>query len=70
MIDNISSKSPDESDWHDVIDFVEKNGGIDYTRDRAAGLAAGARACVEGFDPSPARQSLILLTERLVSRQK
>jgi octaprenyl-diphosphate synthase len=70
MIDIISSKGADETDWEDVIDFVRVNGGIDYTRDRATDLAARARACVEGFDPSPARRSLILLTERLVSRHK
>jgi octaprenyl-diphosphate synthase len=70
MLDVISSKAADESDWKDVIDFVERNGGTSYTRDRAADLAARARYCVEGFDPSPARRSLILLTDRLVSRRK
>jgi geranylgeranyl pyrophosphate synthase len=70
MLDVISSKASDESDWKDVIDFVERNGGTSYTRDRAADLAARARSCVEGFDPSPARRSLILLTDRLVSRRK
>jgi len=70
MIDAISSKGPDESDWQDVIGFIEKHGGISYTRDRATELALKARVCVEDFEPSPARRSLILLTERLVSRRK
>ncbi len=70
MIDIISSRGTVDSDFKDVIDFVESNGGISYTRDRAADLAVKARACVEGFGPSPARRSLILLTERLVSRRE
>jgi len=70
MLDVISSKGTDESDWKDVIDFVEKNGGISYTRDRAADLAVKARDCLEGFDSSPARRSLLLLTERLILRRK
>ncbi len=70
VIDIISSKGTVASDFKDVIDFVESNGGISYARDRAADLAVKARACIEGFGPSPARRSLILLTERLVSRRK
>jgi len=70
MTDIIFSKGPADSDWNDVIDFVVSNEGISYTRRRAAELGAKARACVEGFDPSPARRSLILLAERLVSRRK
>lgn len=69
VIEMISSRAMADSDWKEVVDFVKSNGGIAYTRERAADLAVKARACLEDLAPGPARRSLILLTELLVSRR-
>ncbi len=70
MVDLISSRASSEPDWKEVVDFVTSNGGVNYVEERAAELAIRARVCVEDLKPCPARRSLILLTERLVSRRK
>jgi octaprenyl-diphosphate synthase len=66
----VASGELSDSDWQDVLCFVDVNGGIAYARGRASELAERAKACVANIKSCPAKKSLVLLADRLVSRRK
>lgn len=54
----MDTESPSEEQIAAVIDAVTAAGGLDYARERALTLSAGAEASLELLDPSPARDAL------------
>ena len=56
--------------WAEVVDFVESNAGIEYSRDVARDFAGKAAADIAGLGACPAKRSLILLADHVFARQK
>jgi len=54
----MDTESPSEEQIAAVIEAVTAAGGLDYARERALALSAGAEASLELLDPSPARDAL------------
>jgi len=53
----------------EVMDFVRKSGGLEYSSEVAEGFASKATAALEVFDDSEARRSLELLVDFVMKRQ-
>ena len=53
-----------------IVEFVRKNGGIEYAEKRAAGFGDAARACLAAFPPSDARRSLEFFVDYVMEREK
>jgi octaprenyl-diphosphate synthase len=66
----IKSDDADDEMWEDIVAFVKKNGGIDYTRASAENLVANAKTAIEHLRPSPAKASLMNLADLVVRRHK
>jgi octaprenyl-diphosphate synthase len=66
----VSSKSFDGVDPAEVIEMVRKHGAIEQTRDIARDYARRARASLEGFPPSPARDALNLALDFVLDRDR
>ena len=64
------TKSFDGMDPHDVIEIVRRYGAIDETRKFAREYADRARASLEGFAPSPAREALHLALDFVLERDR
>jgi octaprenyl-diphosphate synthase len=60
----------DEHTWGQVVSFIETHGGIDYSRQAAGALAHEAKTHIADLRDCPAKSSLILLADRLVSRRR
>jgi len=54
----MDTESPSEEQIAAVIEAVTAAGGLDYARERALTLSAGAEASLDLLDPSPARDAL------------
>jgi octaprenyl-diphosphate synthase len=52
-----------------VLDLLRRSGTLDRTRDLAASYARQARACLDLFDPCPARDALQALPDFVISRE-
>ena len=52
------SAAPDDEQVARVVQLVERNGGLEYARDRAAAFAAEAEGALEDLAPSAARDAL------------
>ena len=50
--------SPSDAQVARVVQLVERSGGLEYARERAAAFAAEAEAALDDLAPSPARESL------------
>jgi octaprenyl-diphosphate synthase len=59
-----------DSRWAEVVDFVENNGGIEYSREVARKFAGKAGADIAGLGACPAKSSLTLLADHVFARQK
>jgi octaprenyl-diphosphate synthase len=56
--------------WQEIVEFLTAHGGISYSRDLSARLVKSAKARLSGLKDCPARTSLLLLADYVVSRQK
>jgi octaprenyl-diphosphate synthase len=56
-------------EWAQVVEFIERHGGIAYSHEAAQRLADEAKSHIADLKASPARNSLMLLADRVVSRQ-
>lgn len=54
----------------EIIEFVEKYGGIEYAYQVAKSYADKANKCLEIFDPSPEKDSLVNLVDFVIDRKK
>jgi octaprenyl-diphosphate synthase len=59
-----------ESGWNDIVDFVKARGGVDYSRELCGRLVESAKSSISGLECSPARTSLMVLADYVISRQK
>lgn len=59
-----------ESGWNDIVAFVKARGGVDYSRELCDRLVESAKTGISSLDASPARTSLMVLADYVVSRQK
>lgn len=55
--------------WHDVLVFIEDNGGIEVARARAAACAADARGALASLPASPAREALSDALDYVMARR-
>jgi octaprenyl-diphosphate synthase len=60
----------DRRAWRGIVDFIRRNGGLEYSRLLAHSYSRRARGLVESLSPSPAARSLALLADGVVSRKK
>jgi octaprenyl-diphosphate synthase len=51
-----------------VLDFVTANGGIDYARSKGDHYAEQARASLDSFEHSPAKEALLNLVDFTTER--
>jgi len=61
-------KGANQKDVTWIVDFVQKNGGIEYALRKAEQFAADARACLSSFPDSPEKQSLLQLVRFVIER--
>ncbi|MFH1312964.1 MAG: polyprenyl synthetase family protein [Candidatus Eisenbacteria bacterium] len=66
----IDTSSLGKTEWKQVVDFIEKHRGIVYSHQAAQRLAQQAKSHIADLKACPARNSLMLLADRVVSRQK
>lgn len=66
----VRKKKKDRADIRTVAAFVEARGGITYARDQMAALADEARALLQPFPPTDARDALLALVDYTVLRRK
>jgi octaprenyl-diphosphate synthase len=59
-----------ESRWKDALEFIEKHGGIEYARDLCGRLVENAKSSLGGLGGCPAKTSLTVLADYVISRQK
>jgi octaprenyl-diphosphate synthase len=55
-----------EIEW--LLEFVQKNGGIDYSIKKAEEFANTARLCISSFPDSPSKQSLLQFVSFVIDR--
>jgi octaprenyl-diphosphate synthase len=68
--DIIASEDFTDALWDEIIDIVERNDGITYTRRSAEGLVRSAKTNIEHLGSSPSKASLMNLAELVVRRFK
>ena len=59
-----------ESGWNMVVDFIKKHGGVEYSRAMCSRLVESAKGRIGCLEESPAKTSLSLLADLVISRQK
>ena len=60
----------DKDDFHSVFELVHRHGGIDYAVGRARDYIAEAKALLDAFPLSPAKDALLSLSDYVVTRVK
>jgi len=60
----------EDSKLPSVIQFVKESGGIDYAEQKADFFIRQAQKCLDNYPDSPYKQSLILLSDYITSREK
>ncbi len=70
LINSVKKHNTDKRRVKQVIDFVNKSGGIEYTIKRMKEYQNEALKLIEGIDDSPAKQSLITLVNYVIDRKK
>jgi octaprenyl-diphosphate synthase len=66
----ITSGRPDDLEWTQMVSFIEKHDGVGYSRGVAESLAEQAKTHIVDLKSCPAKNSLMLLADRVVSRKK
>ncbi len=70
IIDLIALGSIDASAWQKIVSFIRKHGGIDYAIGVAHRFALVAKTHLVGFEESPSKQALLLVTDQVVLRRQ
>ncbi len=70
IIKTLKKKKLTKKEIHFVVDFAIENGGIDYTQKIAEKYINEAKELLSDFEESSAKESLLLLTDFIISRRK
>jgi octaprenyl-diphosphate synthase len=65
-----ASDTFDDEVWEEVVEFVDRNDGIGYTRRSAESLVARAKTRIEHLAPGAAKDSLVSLADLVITRYK
>lgn len=65
----IVKNGPNKRDVEWIVEFVQRNGGIDYTKGKAEDYAKTARQNLAGIPDSPARDALMLFVDFVMERE-
>jgi octaprenyl-diphosphate synthase len=65
----VVKNGPSKRDVEWVVEFVQKNGGIDYAKGKAESYAQMARQNLAGIPDSPARDALMLFVNFVMERE-
>ena len=68
MISIIEDEDFDVEDFSILIKLLEKYGGIDYTQKTASSYIETAKAALSGFEPSPAKETMLDIAEYALAR--
>ncbi len=69
LINSVKKHNTDKRRVREVIEFVNKSGGIQYTIDKMKAYQTEALKLIEGIEDSPAKQSLITLVNYVIDRK-
>ena len=69
LINSVKKHNTDKRRVKEVIEFVNKSGGIQYTIDKMKAYQTEALKLIEGIEDSPAKQSLITLVNYVIDRK-
>lgn len=69
MISIIEDEDFDVEDFNILIKLLEKYGGIDYTKKMAASYIETAKEALSGFEPSPARETMLDIADYALARR-
>ena len=69
LINSVKKHNTDKKRVKEVIAFVNKSGGIQYTIEKMKAFQVEALKLLEGIDDSPAKQSLITLVNYVIDRK-
>ena len=69
LINSVKKHNTDKKRVREVIEFVNKSGGIQYTIDKMKAYQIEALKLIEGIEDSPAKQSLITLVNYVIDRK-
>ena len=69
LINSVKRHNKDKKRVKEVIDFVNKSGGIQYTVDKMISYQEEALKLLEGVEDNPAKQSLITLVDYVIDRK-
>jgi octaprenyl-diphosphate synthase len=69
MISIIEDEDFDVEDFNILIKLLEKYGGIDYTQKTATAYIETAKEALSGFEPSPARETMLDIADYALARQ-
>lgn len=58
-----------EGEWDTIVDFIHRSGGLGYCRDLCSRLVESAKSHLSTVEECPAKTSLSLLADYVVSRQ-
>lgn len=67
---NIIKKKKKKKEIKEIVDFVIRNNGIASAQNRAKELVESAKQILLEFDDNPFRQSLLLLADYIIEREK
>lgn len=70
LINSIKNHNKDRKRVNEVIDFVKKNGGLDYAVKRMKEFQKEALELLEEYPQSPYRESLELMVNYVIERKK
>jgi octaprenyl-diphosphate synthase len=59
-----------EEGWKNIVDFVEEHGGIEYSREICGRLVGDAKSSIQVLAECPAKTSLTVLADYVITRQK
>jgi octaprenyl-diphosphate synthase len=68
--DMFEQKGLKESAAHEILDIVRSNGALDYTYQRAVDFSKKSQSLLQQLPPSACRDSLLLISEYVVNRDR
>jgi len=70
LINSVKNHNKDRKRVKEVIDFVKKNGGLDYAVERMKEYQQEALQLLESYPTSPYKESLELMVNYVIDRKK
>ena len=70
-IEEILEDGVREAQWSELVDFIDRLGGLDYSYQQAAGAADQARTVAERLEMDPAtRRAILEAVEHVIRRRR